>query len=559
MRKKQPPSPKHRHTPWLLVACICILFTGALLSFWKFSQVEQQMKTALLQQAQLTASAIDVKNLEALSGTEADLSKPEYQRIKSQLKALQQNTPGSRFIYLMGRNTTGQVFFFVDSEPAESPDCSPAGQLYQEASGGVLRAFSKHQENVEGPYTDRWGTWISAFVPITDQRYSLANLASTAEAKALVRQAVSFKEARGKDALLAELSDPEGQFHNGDLYAFAYDLDMTMLAHPITPELIGQSLIDKKDWEGGKHIRREIQEVVLNEGNGWVDYEYENPANKQIEPKTSYVQISGDIIVCAGAYKGGGAILGVLGSDVQAFHWYWKIARKSSPPLILTLLLILLTILTMKLIRQRGTQSGEHPVWMAYIEQGAVAVAGILLTFFWTWFTNEAEDRERHEAFWQLAVSRTNGIVEVLKKLRDTELEGLSKYLEHDQHLSYQDFTFYADYLISNPAVQAWEWVPAIPARQLPDFENQMRTDAFPEFQVWERTVSNQEVLVSGRDTYFPVAYFTPYSGNERASGFDLGSERTVEMQLKRHSSPGYHLPATLLSWFRILKSSQAC
>jgi len=62
---------------------------------------------------------------------------------------------------------------------------------------------------------------------------------------------------------------------------------MTMLASPFRPELVGQNLLDKKDWSGGKYFRREIQEIARSKGSGWVNYEYENPANKQLESKTT--------------------------------------------------------------------------------------------------------------------------------------------------------------------------------------------------------------------------------------------------------------------------------
>jgi PleD family two-component response regulator len=34
-----------------------------------------------------------------------------------------------------------------------------------------------------------------------------------------------------------------------------------------------------------------------------------------------------DLIVCAGAYKGTGAILAVLGMDIEARTWNWMLAR----------------------------------------------------------------------------------------------------------------------------------------------------------------------------------------------------------------------------------------
>ncbi len=52
----------------------------------------------------------------------------------------------------------------------ESEDYSPPGQVYPEASAILLNAFTSGKETTEGPVTDRWGTWVSGLVPITDSR-----------------------------------------------------------------------------------------------------------------------------------------------------------------------------------------------------------------------------------------------------------------------------------------------------------------------------------------------------------------------------------------------------
>ena len=55
-----------------------------------------------------------------------------------------------------------------DSESPESKDYSPPGQGIPEASASLLNVFSSGKEMIEGPQSDRWGTWVSGLVPITD-------------------------------------------------------------------------------------------------------------------------------------------------------------------------------------------------------------------------------------------------------------------------------------------------------------------------------------------------------------------------------------------------------
>lgn len=46
-------------------------------------------------------------------------------------------------------------------------DESPPGQIYAEISDADLRAFTEKVALTSGPAKDRWGTWISAMVPLT--------------------------------------------------------------------------------------------------------------------------------------------------------------------------------------------------------------------------------------------------------------------------------------------------------------------------------------------------------------------------------------------------------
>ena len=283
-----------------LMVLIIVAIAGGF-AWWRIERMDGELRNNLLQQGQLLAQTINIESIQALSGTEADLNNPHYQRIKEQLAAVRAANPQCRFLYLMGRRADGSIFFFVDSEPADSKDYSPPGQVYTEAPEGCRKAFGARIDLVEGPYTDRWGKWVSALIPILDPQTIMYGLATQDDAHGMVLKAVDFYRKNGRDQLIKAINSRNGEFDKGDLYAFVYDLNMTWLAHPKKPELVGQNWIDKKDWPGGKCFRREIQQVALTQGSGWVEFEYENPINGQHDHKTTYVQRLGDLIVCSGA------------------------------------------------------------------------------------------------------------------------------------------------------------------------------------------------------------------------------------------------------------------
>lgn len=128
----------------------------------------RRMRAELLIQARMLEMSINVKRVLNLSGSENDLNAPDYQRLKDQLTRARFANPQCRFVYLMGRQPDGEVFFFVDSEPPDSKDYSPPGQIYSEISPALINVFVTGKESVEGPVSDRWGSWVSALVPLID-------------------------------------------------------------------------------------------------------------------------------------------------------------------------------------------------------------------------------------------------------------------------------------------------------------------------------------------------------------------------------------------------------
>ncbi|MFB3918976.1 MAG: PAS domain S-box protein [Candidatus Velamenicoccus archaeovorus] len=150
------------------VAIPLLLAAGTVLTGWVFRIEDKRMREDFMVGARILRSAIDPWRILRLKGSEADLVSPDYQRLKEQLSLARFSNPECRFTYLMGRRPDGQVFFFLDSEPPNSKDYSPPGQIYTEISRPMRDVFVTGKEVVAGPASDRWGRWVSAAVPIAD-------------------------------------------------------------------------------------------------------------------------------------------------------------------------------------------------------------------------------------------------------------------------------------------------------------------------------------------------------------------------------------------------------
>ncbi len=126
---------------------------------------------------------------------------------------------------------------------------------------------------------------------------------------ALVNTTAAAIEANASDAFLhinagqAPYKDPA----NPGLYAFVYDINVTMVAHADNPSMVGVNYQGKTDVTG-KPFRDLIVAGALDNGTGWVEYVYINPAQTNLYYKITYYRLvagsdGNQYVVCAGNYE----------------------------------------------------------------------------------------------------------------------------------------------------------------------------------------------------------------------------------------------------------------
>lgn len=119
------------------------------------------------------AESLDLESIRTLTGRSADQRTPAFRQLAARLTGFRTAHGDVRFIYLMGLQDD-EVIFLLDSADPSSIDYSPPGEVYSEASPELIGSFGTGEPFVEGPLTDRWGTWVSGLVPIIDPAESRA-------------------------------------------------------------------------------------------------------------------------------------------------------------------------------------------------------------------------------------------------------------------------------------------------------------------------------------------------------------------------------------------------
>jgi signal transduction histidine kinase len=118
---------------------------------------------------------------------------------------------------------------------------------------------------------------------------------------AFVQKAADYVKAHGKVEALKVLSDPQGEFREGELYIFAEDFAGTELANGGQPEIVGQNLIDLEDANGVRIL--EVLIAAAKQGSGWGSYVWDNPETGQQQAKRAYViKVGEDWYVGSGMY-----------------------------------------------------------------------------------------------------------------------------------------------------------------------------------------------------------------------------------------------------------------
>jgi PAS domain S-box-containing protein len=118
----------------------------------------------LMTRASAVAAALDVRPMLPLTGTLDDMTLPEYGHLRGVFTRIQKSSPDVRNVYLYGPRDGKSINYVASASPGQDDDIVP-GTVYTEALDEEDKAFFRTgTPYVSKPYTDRWGTWVSALV-----------------------------------------------------------------------------------------------------------------------------------------------------------------------------------------------------------------------------------------------------------------------------------------------------------------------------------------------------------------------------------------------------------
>ncbi len=159
----------------IVIIFTVIFITSYVVSSQTVSHGREELREDLMRKAELSAALVDGNIHKKLSHPKQQTSK-EYQDAIRLLGTIRQNDTEIYYIYTMILKN-GEVFFVLDptGEQEKRPDGSSAKSNimdpYTTPTIAMLTAFKTGNTTVDlKPYSDDWGTFISAFAPIRDSK-----------------------------------------------------------------------------------------------------------------------------------------------------------------------------------------------------------------------------------------------------------------------------------------------------------------------------------------------------------------------------------------------------
>ncbi len=169
---------RQRHSRWLAFATLA----GGLALGW--FGIEQAGRRAAREVERLVGAMAPTyaRELELLGHAALPLDvaadDPRYLAIIAAQKRWLEVNPRVADIYTFRRLPDGRIVLLVDSETdydhdgrfaGEREARTPVGEVYEPKIPGLDRAFAGVAVFERVPVSDRWGTWVSAFVPLRDR------------------------------------------------------------------------------------------------------------------------------------------------------------------------------------------------------------------------------------------------------------------------------------------------------------------------------------------------------------------------------------------------------
>ncbi len=114
-------------------------------------------------------------------------------------------------------------------------------------------------------------------------------------------------------------------------------------------------------------------------------------------------------------------------------------------------------------------------------------------------------------------------------------LYSLEAFYRASTEVSRQDFKQFVQPALSrNSAIHSVNWIRRVPAAQKAAYEQAIRAEGFPTFQIYERAPDKKPIKAKVRSEYFPITYREALEEDQKVLGFDVVSNPDRKAALEK-------------------------
>lgn len=149
------------------IVFICLLGVAAAATVGY--SAHENYKQTNIERTKSIAEALPTSELSKLKDEKVVGAEHKYTEVRERLQRIKQSDDDIRTIYITAERDN-QIFYVTDSENKSDDDLAQAGDKYQNPSLGLFQTFQTQKTYFGGPWTDKYGTWMSAATPLFDQK-----------------------------------------------------------------------------------------------------------------------------------------------------------------------------------------------------------------------------------------------------------------------------------------------------------------------------------------------------------------------------------------------------
>jgi len=159
---------RRRYAVVTFVVVVLVVVMALWIAERRAAQVDADVRAEILRTAADCAAVFEADAVRRLSFTAEDGTSPAFARLRTQFRTFARYL-GQRILYSVALRD-GRMYFGPESLDADDPVASPPGTPYLDPPAALYDVFATGRPVTVGPFTDEYGTFVSAFVPVYEPR-----------------------------------------------------------------------------------------------------------------------------------------------------------------------------------------------------------------------------------------------------------------------------------------------------------------------------------------------------------------------------------------------------